>query len=130
MSDQSNHQPPDHPINGLKPETHSDLPITASDLRAEGFEFEHPETFITNGLPLEETEDYDDDEEVDEDYVAVDHDDLNEYPYWFRRPPVHQPSKLDELHPWVQVLTESNADDCVAVEKAFPEQERCSREKV
>lgn len=84
---------------------------------------------MANGLPLEADED-DDDEEVDEDYVAVDHDDLNEYPYWFRRPPVHQPSKLDDLHPFVQVLTESNVDDCVAVEEAFPEQERCSRDKV
>ncbi|OJJ58471.1 hypothetical protein ASPSYDRAFT_57771 [Aspergillus sydowii CBS 593.65] len=130
MSDQSHHQIPDHPINGLKPLSNGDgfsLPITGSDLsRAETHD--HADSFMANGLPLEADED-DDDEEVDEDYVAVDHDDLNEYPYWFRRPPVHQPSKLDDLHPFVQVLTESNVDDCVAVEEAFPEQERCSRDK-
>ncbi|KAL5336196.1 hypothetical protein BJX70DRAFT_289163 [Aspergillus crustosus] len=131
MSDQSHHQYPDHPINGLKPLSNGDgyhLPVTGNDLsRSEEYDYS-PDHIMANGLPLEETDD-DDEEEVDDDYVAVDHDDLNEYPYWLRRPPVHQPSKLDDLHPFVQVLTESNVEDCIAVEEAFPEQERCSRDK-
>ena len=37
----------------------------------------------------------------------------------------------DNLHPYVQSLSISNLEDCVALEKAaFPENERCSREKV
>lgn len=37
----------------------------------------------------------------------------------------------DNLHPYVQTLSISNLEDCVALEKAvFPENERCSREKV
>lgn len=38
--------------------------------------------------------------------------------------------KYDKLHPENQVLTLANIDDCVEVETAFPENERCSREKV
>lgn len=39
--------------------------------------------------------------------------------------------KYDKLHPENQVLTINNVDDCVNVENAaFPENERCSREKV
>jgi hypothetical protein len=39
--------------------------------------------------------------------------------------------KFDHLHPFTQVLSISNADDCVRLEsEAFPENERCSREKV
>ncbi|KAJ5666794.1 hypothetical protein N7462_011203 [Penicillium macrosclerotiorum] len=82
---------------------------------------------MTNGFPLEDGED--DEEEVDEDYVAVDQEDANDFPYWFRRPPTHHRTKLDELHPFVQLLSVSNVDDCVHVEEAFPEQERCSRDK-
>lgn len=82
---------------------------------------------MTNGgFPLDDIEDED---EVDEDYVAVDQEDANDYPYWFRRPPVHHRTKLDELHPFVQLLSVSNVDDCVAVENAFTEAERCSRDK-
>lgn len=82
---------------------------------------------MTNGgFPLDDIEDED---EVDEDYVAVDQEDANDYPYWFRRPPVHQRTKLDDLHPFVQLLSASNVEDCVAVEDAFPEAERCSRDK-
>lgn len=37
----------------------------------------------------------------------------------------------DDLHPHVQVLSISDLDACVALENAcFPENERCSREKV
>ncbi|KAJ5081811.1 hypothetical protein NUU61_010075 [Penicillium alfredii] len=78
---------------------------------------------LVNGFAI------DDDEDADEDYVAVDQDDANDMPYWFRRPPIYNRSKLDELHPFVQLLSVSNVDDCVQVENAFPEPERCSREK-
>jgi hypothetical protein len=81
---------------------------------------------MANGFPLDGEEE----EEADEDYVAVDQEDANEFPYWFRRPPTHHRTKLDELHPFVQLLSASNVEDCVAVENAFPEQERCSRDKV
>ncbi|KAJ5646068.1 hypothetical protein N7490_002440 [Penicillium lividum] len=82
---------------------------------------------LANGFPLDDDED---DEEVEGDYVAVDQEeDSNEFPYWFRRPPTHHRTKLDELHPFVQLLSTSNVDDCLAVENAFPEQERCSRDK-
>lgn len=41
------------------------------------------------------------------------------------------PGKFDHLHPFTQVLSVSNVDDCVELEaEAFPENERCSREKV
>lgn len=84
---------------------------------------------LANGFPLDDDDD-DDDEEVDEDYVAVDQDDANDFPYWFRRPPTHTRTKLDELHPFVQLLSTSNVEDCVKVEAAFPEAERCSHDKV
>jgi hypothetical protein len=60
----------------------------------------------------------------------VGHEDVADYAWYFRRPPVSPPSKLDELHPFVQLLSLSNVEDCVRVEEAFPERERCSREKV
>lgn len=81
---------------------------------------------LANGFPLDDEED----EEVDEDYVAVDQEDANDMPYWFRRPPTHHRTKLDDLHPFVQLLSVSNVNDCVEVENAFPEHERCSRDKV
>ena len=41
------------------------------------------------------------------------------------------PGKFDHLHPFTQVLSISNVEDCVQLEsEAFPENERCSREKV
>ncbi|KAI9372180.1 hypothetical protein BJX61DRAFT_534161 [Aspergillus egyptiacus] len=129
MSDQTQQQFHDNPINGFKPLSNADgfsLPITGNSLSPppdHGYGNAH----MTNGLSLEEPDE--DEDEADEEYVAVDHDDLNEYPLWFRRPPVHQRSKLDDLHPFVQILTQSNVDDCVSVEAAFPEPERCSREK-
>ena len=40
-------------------------------------------------------------------------------------------SEKDNIHPYVQTLSISNLESCVALENAiFPEQERCSREKV
>jgi len=84
---------------------------------------------LANGFPLDE--DDDEEEEVEGDYVAVDQEeDSNEFPYWFRRPPTHHRTKLDELHPFVQLLSTSNVEDCISVENAFPEAERCSRDKV
>jgi hypothetical protein len=90
---------------------------------------------VADGVPLEEAEDDDDDddedEEADEEYIAVDHDDINDFSYYFRIGPVpRQRTELDDLHPFVQVLTTSNVDDCIKVEEDFPEHERCSREKV
>lgn len=39
--------------------------------------------------------------------------------------------KFDNLHPFTQVLSITNVDDCVILEEeAFPPNERCSREKV
>lgn len=85
---------------------------------------------LANGFPVDDDED-DDEDELDEDYSAVDQDDdANDFPYWFRRPPSHNRTKLDELHPFVQLLSISNVEDCVKVEEAFPEQERCSPDKV
>lgn len=69
-------------------------------------------------------------DEEEEDFVAVDHEDATDFSYYFRRQPHDTRSKLDELHPFVQLLSLSNVDDCVTVEGAFPEPERCSREKV
>ena len=41
------------------------------------------------------------------------------------------PNKFGPLHPYAQVLVLSDVDECVRVEEeAFPENERCSREKV
>jgi hypothetical protein len=41
------------------------------------------------------------------------------------------PGQFDHLHPFTQVLSISNVDDCVKLEsEAFPPNERCKREKV
>ncbi|EEP77596.1 conserved hypothetical protein [Uncinocarpus reesii 1704] len=66
----------------------------------------------------------------DDDFVAVDHDDVADCAWYFRQPTLPKPTPLDELHPFVQILSASNVDDCVHVESAFPEHERCSREKI
>ncbi|KAF4258927.1 hypothetical protein KXX13_007105 [Aspergillus fumigatus] len=111
-------------MTGFKPLSNAEdysLPATASDLSPRA------EAAVANGLSLETADE--DHEEVDEDYVAVDPDEISDFSYWLRRPPVHHRTKLDELHPFVQTLTVSNVDDCVEVENAFPENERCSREK-
>lgn len=40
-------------------------------------------------------------------------------------------NERNHLHPYVQTLSLSNLDSCIALENAaFPEEERCSREKV
>lgn len=39
--------------------------------------------------------------------------------------------QINDLHPYVQTLSRSNVEDCLALENAvFPENERCSRDKV
>jgi hypothetical protein len=79
-----------------------------------------------------EVEDGDDEEndEAGDDFVTIDHGDPFTFTRLFRPPPVRSRTQLDELHPFVQLLTPSNVDDCVKVEEAFPEHERCIREKV
>jgi hypothetical protein len=79
--------------------------------------------------------DRDDEEETEEaeeaeDFVAVDHEDASDYSYLFRRPQSRPRTQLDELHPFTGVLGLSNVADCVRVEQAFPDHERCSQEKV
>ncbi|PGH27966.1 hypothetical protein AJ80_00220 [Polytolypa hystricis UAMH7299] len=69
-------------------------------------------------------------EDEEDGFVAVDHEDAADYGWYFRRPQPTKPSALDALHPFVQLLSLSNIEDCVGVEAAFPEQERCSREKL
>lgn len=120
-------------INGLKPLSNSEeLPLvpTANDLSRMS---SRAGITIADGLPPGEHDDDDDDDDeegYDGEYIAVDPEEMNDFSYWFRQPPVHQPTKLDELHPFVQTLNLSNVDDCMNVECAFPENERCSREKV
>ncbi|KAL1969847.1 hypothetical protein VTN77DRAFT_7356 [Rasamsonia byssochlamydoides] len=74
--------------------------------------------------------DEENDEEEGEDYVAVDHEDASDVSYLFRRPQPRPRTQLDELHPFVSVLSLSNVDDCVRVEESLPEHERCTREKL
>jgi hypothetical protein len=127
MSDQSDYPSESMPgqDNGLRPLSNDDMSLGSqnSDLsRIMG----RAGIQLANGFPLDD----DDEDEVDDDYVSVDQDEGQDYPYWFRRPHTHNRTKLDELHPFVQLLSASNVDDCVKVENAFPEQERCSYDKV
>ncbi|OAX79291.1 hypothetical protein ACJ72_06393 [Emergomyces africanus] len=77
----------------------------------------------------EEEEEGDDEEDG---FVEVEHDDVADadYSWYFRRPPPRKRTELDQLHPFVQLLSLSNVEDCLAVEAAFPENERCSPEKI
>lgn len=44
---------------------------------------------------------------------------------------IRQEARRDELNPFTQTLNPSHVESCVVVEEnAFPENERCSREKV
>ncbi|KAI5303574.1 Heat shock protein ssb1 [Ascosphaera pollenicola] len=69
----------------------------------------------------------------DEGYFAVDSDGLPNYA-WFltgnsaKNAP--RPTSLDHLHPFVQLLSFADLEDCVKVEEAFPPHERCSKEKL
>lgn len=57
---------------------------------------------------------------------------MSNYGSFFRRPVMSdKTNQRDELHPYTSILTLSDVDDCVKLEEAaFPENERCSREKV
>jgi hypothetical protein len=124
MSDQSNYPSESMPgqDNGFRPLSNADENSDLSRIMSRAG------IALANGFPLDD--DDDDEEEVDEDYVSVDQDNGQDYPYWYRRPHTHNRTKLDEMHPFVQLLSVSNVDDCVKVEEAFPEQERCSHDKV
>ncbi|KAK2800148.1 hypothetical protein FQN50_008243 [Emmonsiellopsis sp. PD_5] len=100
-------------------------PLTEQSRIAERSAIAHAE-----GIAIHDFDDNDIDEAIDDDdegFVAVDHEDVDDYSWYFRRPPPKKPTKLDELHPFVQLLSLSNVDDCLAVEAAFPEQERSYR---
>jgi hypothetical protein len=130
MSDQSEYPSESMPgqDNGLRPLSNADdLSLGNPDNNDLSRIMNRAGIALANGFPMD---DDDDDDEVDEDYVAIDQDEGQDYPYWFRRPHTHNRTKLDELHPFVQLLSASNVDDCVKVEDAFPEQERCSYDKV
>lgn len=66
----------------------------------------------------------------EEDFVAVDHEDVDDSP-WFFRPRVHsKTSELDKLNPYTSLLSLADVEQCMKVEDAFPKPERCTREKV
>ncbi|KAJ5112585.1 hypothetical protein N7532_000630 [Penicillium argentinense] len=126
-SDRSSESMPGSETTGLKPLSNVEDMALPNPSNSELSRFmSRAGISLANGFPLEDDEV---DEEVDEDYVAVDQEDANDFPVWFRRPPTQHRTKLDELHPFVQLLSVSNVEDCVEVEKAFPEAERCSRDK-
>ena len=66
----------------------------------------------------------------DDDFVAVDHEDVDDSPWFFRPRARSKSSELDKLNPYVQILSLSDVDQCMKVEAAFPERERCTEEKV
>lgn len=85
---------------------------------------------VTLGDDSGNNNDHDHDDDDDDDFVAVDHEDAGDFGWYLRRPPPSKPSKLNDLHPFVQLLSLANVEDCLSVEAAFPEAERCSAEKV
>lgn len=106
-----------------------------------------PDLLNGNVLDEDEDEDEDDDEDDDDvediyptaggvfnteedDFVAVDHSDASDYPWYMRSRAPARKSELDKLHPYVQLLSVSDVEGCEKVELAFPEPERCSKEKV
>ncbi|EEH18172.2 hypothetical protein PABG_00735 [Paracoccidioides brasiliensis Pb03] len=102
------------------------LPLTEQSRLAERSKLAQADSIVTNELELE-GDDIDDDEDG---FVEVDHDDVADYGWYFRRPPPTKPTQLDQLHPFVQLLSLSNVNDCLAVEAAFPEHQRCTEEKI
>ncbi|KAM5465646.1 hypothetical protein MauCBS54593_006421 [Microsporum audouinii] len=104
---------------------------------------------LLNGNVLDEDEDEDEDDDEDDDdvediyptaggvfnteeddFVAVDHSDASDYPWYMRSRAPARKSELDKLHPYVQLLSVSDVEGCEKVELAFPESERCSKEKL
>jgi hypothetical protein len=130
--------------NSLAREGHSDEEnskpddenITQGEQRLDGEEF--------NVINHEDVEDVDEGEAagVEAEAGAVVEDDEEENSFY--RPGLagllggrmmqrsqHTAGKFDHLHPFTQLLSVSNVDDCVSLEnEVFPESERCSREKV
>ncbi|PGH11002.1 hypothetical protein AJ79_05153 [Helicocarpus griseus UAMH5409] len=101
------------------------LPLTQQSRLAERSVLAH-----ADGLASYELDEGHEIDEEEEGFVEVDHDDVADYAWYFRRPPPTKATPLDQLHPFVQLLSLSNVEDCLKVEAAFPEQERCSEEKV
>ncbi|KAF3482857.1 uncharacterized protein GIQ15_02181 [Arthroderma uncinatum] len=110
---------------------------------------ELPNGASAKGLEAEDDEDEDDDDDDDEDveevyaatggafggteeddFVAVDHSDASDYPWYMRSRAPARKSELDRLHPYVQLLSVSDAEACEKVEAAFPENQRCSKEHI
>ncbi|KMQ46529.1 hypothetical protein A7C99_3845 [Trichophyton rubrum] len=102
---------------------------------------------LTGGEGEEDDDDEDDEDEDDDvediypngsstygtdedDFVAVNHSDASDYPWYLRSRVPARNSELAKLHPYVQLLSVSDLDDCEKVELAFPESERCSRENL
>ncbi|EEQ29409.1 acetyltransferase [Microsporum canis CBS 113480] len=100
-----------------------------------------PDLLNGNVLDEDEDEDEDDDEDDDDvediyptaggvfnteedDFVAVDHSDASDYPWYMRSRAPARKSELDKLHPYVQLLSVSDVEGCEKVELAFPEPER------
>lgn len=113
-------------LNGLRPLSNADdfsLTSTGNSLSRvshhAGITIRH---ILENEAGYEEEDNVDDDEE-DDDVDEIYYDDNVASGDEVLREAV-------ELYPFVQNLTVSNLDECVQVEEAFPEQERCTREKV
>ena len=73
--------------------------------------------------------------------TAIGQDGYNEFTIYQQEEPPMSAQQLrtnrakinqrNDMHPYVQTLSISNLESCVALENAvFPEEERCSREKV
>jgi len=78
----------------------------------------------------EDVEDVDDDDEDESEMERVLRPFLGLQRQLGQRERGGTPSKYDNLHPYTQILGPSNLEQCVALEDAaFPEHERCSREK-
>ncbi|OJD14787.1 hypothetical protein AJ78_04909 [Emergomyces pasteurianus Ep9510] len=115
-----------------QPANFQPLPLTEQSRISQRSALGQADLVMSHELNLEGN-DVDDDEEEDEEedgFVEVEHDDVPDYSWYFRRPPPTKRTELDELHPFVQLLSLSNVEDCLAVEAVFPENERCSLEKI
>ncbi|PGH35935.1 hypothetical protein GX50_01260 [[Emmonsia] crescens] len=114
------------------------LPLTEQPRISHRSAMAQAEPVLSHELELEGNQVHDDDDDDDDDededeedgFIEVEHDDVADYSWYFRRPPPTKRTQLDQLHPFVQLLSLSNVEDCLAVEAAFPENERCSLEKI
>ncbi|EEH07402.1 acetyltransferase [Histoplasma capsulatum G186AR] len=119
----------DSPITVSPPQSNSRVPPL---IEGEAID-QHPaisqgDLVIAHEFETEDNEVSDEEDDEKEDgYVEVKHDDLVSC---FRQSPPTKRTELDQLHPFIQLLSLSNLEDCLAVEAAFPENERCSLEKL